>query len=156
MTNLTACIAKQLGQQVERHRIRIAALSYATNATVEFAFWDHSHGDTEVHYHGGNQGSLLGEDRDSAAVAGALEDLSAKYLQPDAAGVYPLTEANLHGALHEAQRSLLNTSVAPFSGFRANNLHIMVLTDGLIDDAVRSNQTFICMCRHQRTRALTH
>ena len=110
MVDFAACVAAALGDDVAADRVRIAAITFSTRATVEFGFLGELPGG--------------GRERTASSVAAALSGIRF----PDEAR-RQLTDTNIHLALETARVELLGSGDA---GFREHQypLHIVVLTDG--------------------------
>ena len=117
LAEFAACIVDELDSwddNVGLDRIRVAAINFATKATVEFTF------NSNLEANADTNASGIRHTRTADDIVAALSQI--KYDEtPDV-----LTETNLHLGL-QTLTGLMNDAA---SGYRGETLHVIVLTDG--------------------------
>ena len=114
MISWAAALVRAFGTSIAQQRVRVAALTFATTAQVQFNF--------------GSGESSMANTRNAGNVADALAGI--RY--DDSGSQDTLSYKNIHLALAVMQSQLLSPSMARVTGFRqhAVPLHIVLLTDG--------------------------
>lgn len=122
LARFAANMVRELDDNVFSEGIRIAAVTFASNAKVEFAFAGGL---------GGFSPNAEGVERTADTIADALETI--EYTQ----GPNVHTNTNIHMGLQTVRKFLIDVN----SGYRGQALHVIVLTDGNAQNTAGTAQT---------------